>query len=260
MKNICYLLIVLNIILACENDGNRIVTRYSNGDLKEIYYINSNGIKEGKDFKFDKNGILRIIRNYKYDKIVDTAFLFSNKGDFLFHVIYGSKQDTLKINEFYPNGKLHDEYSLIEGDNLQDGPNSYIEYSPKGKIKRDLSHFVFIRYLNKQGTRLGLTLNEYKSWINQSYTKDYVDVYILRDLNFGPNWEKRCKRKIRFSKWDNITLNLNLDDYINGKVNIEIQAFQKNKMNPIEYILSGYTVQLIKGDKSRWHNVHGIEK
>ena len=231
MKNVFYLLIVFTIILACEND-NRILTRYSNGDLKEIYYINSNGTKEGKEFKFDKNGILRIIRNYKYDKIVDTAFLFSNKGDFLFHVIYGRNQDTLKVNEFYPNGKLHDEYAIIEGDIFFDGPNSYIEYNSNGKIKRDLSHCVFIKYLNKQGTKINLTLNEYSTWLNSSYKKDYVEVCILHDFNYDSDWRKRIIRKIKFPNWNNIVLQLNETDYVNGKVNMFIEGIQKNKLNP----------------------------
>lgn len=281
MKKISVLLFLSGFIFSCNNDLQRIETTYTNGNLKEIYYINSKGEKEGKDYEFyennklknvfnykngrfegkaylfDKKGVLRMIENYKNHHLVDTSLLFTNDGSLLSNVIYGKNEDTLKISWFYPNGRIFSENSILEGYSFDiEGPNNTISYNSEGKINKDSSHYVSINYVNNNSTNLKFNLCEYKWTFEPNYIKDYVEVFIMRDFKYGINWEKRCVRKFRFSNWDNITLNTIDSDYTNGLIYIVIDAFQKSKLKANNYILSSFEVQLKKGDKSRWHNVH----
>jgi hypothetical protein len=72
--------------------------------------------------------------------------------------------------------------------------------------------------------------------------------------------EKNNVRTIELPNSNSFVVTFSKSDFINNKLNINLIERFKPYVNEKSMFLYLYNIQLIKGDKSRWHNVHGIVK
>jgi antitoxin component YwqK of YwqJK toxin-antitoxin module len=286
MKNKMMFIIVLLFSLSCkENNLIRVENYFKTGELSEIYYKDVNNRKQGKYYDFNKNGLISSIFNLKNNRIngwiylffndgkldqkikmyndlaVDTLYRFSStNGKLEYKVIYGSNEDTIKTVEYYPNGKLMNENIYTPG-YTTDHILGYINYNKNGKIDIKHSCFTYIQYLNKFGTKLKFTAHSYGSnHPNQLFTKDSLNIYVITKFKKHLNWTNDYIRMVRFSNWNDVVFDVKESDYVDGKLNLIISPVLKHKILKNYRSRDALYVQLIKGDLSRWHNVHGITK
>ncbi len=289
MKKFSVLIVVLLLIMSCNNDLKREVKRYSNGRIKTIQYLNKKENLEGKAFDFYENGNMKSIFNYQNEKIVGYVTLFRESGtlqtrlkirnklvvDTLFNyrkeskllrnkVIYGNKQDTLKMVWYYPNGKLKKEKIYIENykNNIDEFINPHIQYLPNGKIDYDNSNFVKIDYLNKEGNKIRFTINRSKDYNIYEYSKQIgLEVFILKPQGAKEKLiRERLIRQLTLPNSKSCIITFTNEDYINNTLNILVARVLVNDGNSKSLLYNDYNIQLIKGDISRWHNVHVIVK
>lgn len=243
----------------------KIFTYYPNGNLEMIVeYIN--GIPSGKYYKFYKTGILKTISKIYNDKFLDTLFHFDETGKLLNKFILSQdlKQDTIKKVEFFKNGKVKSEYSMNYGKNKLNNMISYysnISYYPTGQINNNSSLYTRIKYLNKTGTKLKFEIRDgsqnYPIKSDKEEFCDSIYIYVYKDHQISEIDPFDYIRRVGYKRSKSIIFNVKENDYINRKLNINICPLIKSKNG--KYNREGkIKVQLIKGDKTRWHNVHGI--
>jgi len=217
----------------------------------------------GKFWSFYEDGMLQNTSKVFRGKKIDTAYYFSEigllKSKYIFG--YGLNEDTIKKVEYYSNGKLKYEISGIQGNQLSPLFSNYIKYNRFGKIDYNTSNFVSIKYLTNNKIRLCVNRNK-KYTLSMYRHKVDNTIYIRRILNEEYGFENDYIRKIHLPNSSKFDIKLNDNDYINNKINISIvetylDELDKNRKGYFTYV---YNIQLIKGDKSRWHNVHGIVK
>ena len=288
-KNIIKVFFFIIILTSC---GNKLIKKYEydkEGKLIAVKYLDKKGLQQGVSIHYKKgklysikehlnnnlngkvlfyypNGNLQQFSRFIMDKPIDTTFLYSLTKKYSSIKIYSNRNVLSKQIFFQKNGKKLGEFNFEETNSNKKNDNQPINriiYFPNGKINLKESSFCLINYLNKTGTKvrlipigLNLPLNE-----TYKYTLTDVSVYILNKYRKNFNLIEDLKRKIIFdSNLNQIIFDLKEGDYHNNKVTLCLNvtySYKKDIQNTFSYT-SLYTVQLIKGDLSRWHNVHGI--
>ena len=235
---------------------------YPNGKLKMLIYF-KNGISCGQCYKFHENGKIKYVTKVYNEKFKDTLWRFDEKGKILNKYVFGKglAQDTVKEVEYYPNGSVKSETATIQGQKLTPLVSYTLQYSPTGKINFDNSNFVYIQYLNKSGTKIKFTIKR-GSDLNILDFQNRVGITMNLKNNFNDKFslEKNNVRTIELPNSNSFVVTFSKSDFINNKLNINLIERFKPYVNEKSMFLYLYNIQLIKGDKSRWHNVHGIVK
>ncbi len=288
MKNFSVVIVLLLCLLSCkENTLKHQIFYYENGNKKIERYLDAhnktqgklhsyypsgklemiieykNGRACGKFWSFYENGIVQNTSNVFKGKKNDTAWYFSEIGKLQSKYIFGNglNEDTVKKVEYYPNGNVKSETATIQGQKLTPLVSYTIQYSPTGKINFDNSNFVYIQYLNKSGTKIKFTIKR-GSDLNILDFQNRVGITMNLKNNFNDKFslEKNNVRTIELPNSNSFVVTFSKSDFINNKLNINLIERFKPYVNEKSMFLYLYNIQLIKGDKSRWHNVHGIVK
>jgi antitoxin component YwqK of YwqJK toxin-antitoxin module len=287
MKNFSVIIILLLFLLSCNNDLKRIELYNSKGNISELYYLDKNNKKQGLDILYYENGNKQLTVEFKndipfgnvysyfsnkklkkkftlFDKIHrDTFYKFSENGNLNFKAIYGigGKESIIKKCNYYSNGKLKREVSSVEGREIDIFTSSRVKYFSSGKIDFHNSNFVKIQYINKIGNKIRFTICRSEIYNTPGYEiLESMAVYLKYNFNHDFTLKDKFLRIIQIPKNKSFEITFLPTDYINGKLNIVLVEKIKHKFENNNLLHNIYNIQLIKGDKSRWHNVHGIVK
>jgi len=153
-------------ILSAQKDfqhAKKIINVYNNNNIKEIYFINPYGLKEGRYASYYKNRKIKEVSVYKNGKKTDFCLLKGEEGDLVEFSYYkeGLKHgkctyfhDIVEIKCYYNMGELHGKLeSFINKEifeeiyyinNTQTGSYKRYYYNgvlkEKGNYKDDLKH------------------------------------------------------------------------------------------------------------------------
>lgn len=277
-----YLISVIIFLSACNKDLKCEIKRFPNGNIQEIIHLNKNDELDGKRFEFFENGKINNISNFKKNQIygyiyyfrkdgslrlkmkalnnkrVDTLFKFNFNNKLVGKIIFGNNEDTLKMVKYYPNGKIKSE-EVSNPSKSFEHILSYINYDINGKIIYPDSYFTVIKYLNNSTTRLKFeTHDNLYNNPSKDFSKDSICINIVSSFFSKGDWYRNRLREVRFKDWNKVILDVKNSDYVGDKLNLVISPVLKHKHLKNYKSRGAIFVQLIKGDKTRWHNVHGL--
>lgn len=141
-------LFFLAIILLLSSCQKRIKNYHDNGQLKEVYSIDSKGVKNGKFQAFYQSGLLLESSNYKNDLLEGKRYFYYENGQVEEEQFYvKGKLDGVQYG-FHENGKL--KFKSINKDSKLTG--EYFSYYDNGKrrlylnFENDLENGPFEEY------------------------------------------------------------------------------------------------------------------
>lgn len=266
-------LLILFIILISCNKLTEKTTFYKNGKMKERYFVDENGKKQGVYRSFHKNGKLDIYTVYKndkgngiykefyesgilelsghakMDKLDGELKLFSEKGELEMYQLFFD--DSLGIEKkYYHNNILKSVKSFI---GLNGDLNSYLQYNEKGirtgaykygewrKIKDNkIQFFLYDSHLIADSTLI-------------QFKKKISDTKVIREF-----WVQSLNKFV---------LEIKDDDYHNNCLNIVIgnytaehTTFYSENYKVITIpSFDNYYFQIDKGEKPKKFNLDYID-
>ena len=135
----------------------------------------------------------------------------------------------------------------------------YINYKIDGGINYKHSWFTFIKFLNKQGTKIKFGANNYRSnHPSDEFIKDSINIYVLPSFKPKSDWIDNYIRMVRYSNWNDVVFDVRESDYIHGKINLVVSPVLQHKIKKKYKSRDAIFIQLKKGDISKRHNIHGI--
>lgn len=272
MKITMILIISSFLFFACDIHNLELKKEfYSNGNLKNIHYEDSNGDWQGecriyfesgeleqiKNYKddnlngkyllFDKSGNLRTISKFKNEKEIDTTFVYRDNGILERYSIYNKNSQDLKDVFFFPNGKIEKVRTFFIGTGQI---NAFKSFNEDGKINTKYGSSKFVTFKNIGDSILiklyGIQIKKIDSIVIsvlKNFDFDYINVFpqVIRHKTFLQ--DKSLKFKILNS------------DYLLNKVFLLIEVFSlKEGYSHVQ----PFHVQFKKAQKTPKDNIYPI--
>lgn len=136
--NVKALMIIISgivILASCSKNHKQVIVDQPDGYWREVFYINKDGVKNGKYLKYFANGNLWDSCNYKMGKLHGERKIYSSDG-------------FLEIREQYVNGIIHGPYRVYYPDGTLKLEQSYnngvlegisLAYYPSGVLKEKVT-------------------------------------------------------------------------------------------------------------------------
>ncbi|GGX12405.1 hypothetical protein [Aquimarina muelleri] len=144
-KKILYLFITV-LLIGCKEKLTKVVTYYDNGNIKYIYYIDKDSIRQGKEIAYFPSEKISFVSKYTDGKNLDTIYYYND-----------DESNGLKIKKLL----------------FENGSTYYEDFHKNGLLKKK-------GFLNKNNQRFGFWKNYDKDG-NHYFTKEYK---IIDDIEY----------------------------------------------------------------------------
>ena len=242
-KNLVILFLFTIVLFSCNNNRT-IKTKYPNGSIKELYFINKDSIKVGKYKAFYQNGKLKESRVYKDGKIIDTIKYFNNQG----MKIGGTVNFPDSIYSFeIKNGILVKEGMNKRTSIMNESKfNGWVKYYKNNR----LSEKIFYRYVQGKGTVIDkyfkFNLDDGNLEREKSY---YYNVNIPDTLVVNQNYEFNVYFKsnaLRTIGFFSVTSEDLSEDFTNFE-NIELDTIYNEKNPKLVFKPKNIGINIMRG-------------
>jgi len=115
IKAFIIIFIAIGLSTSCSKNHKQVIVDQPDGNWREVFYVNKDGLKNGKYLKYFANGDLWDSSNYKNGKLHGERKIYSSKGylEIREQYIYGTIHGPYRV--FYPDGTLKLEQTYNNG-------------------------------------------------------------------------------------------------------------------------------------------------
>jgi hypothetical protein len=109
MKNrtTLFSIVYLTLILGCKTELTKVVKKFDNGNIEEIYYIDKDSLQQGETTIYYKNGRVSIKTKYTNDDLKDTVYYYrDDEANQVRMIRYYYDDGVTYYKDFYENGNI----------------------------------------------------------------------------------------------------------------------------------------------------------
>lgn len=274
--NLRIIFIATLLLFSCEADNVNKETYFDNGQMREKYSVDLNGLKDGEFLSFYDNGQIEYKAFYKKGKKNGVVYKYYPDGELAFKMnfvedlqhgetYYYSKDGILEsmmaldmgrlkyVKIFYPSGKLKYLESHLDFNNnplSESTINSLVRFSEQGKVEKG-SRFGEYRFLSPDKLELDISSGFYYDSVIVCFKKNFKDNNFIREEIFTNLKDKK------------LVLKINESDYHKNRLNIQVRSKDNTIYYhdgiPLQPIFTYYYYQISKGEKPNKFNLDFIE-
>ncbi len=229
------------------------ISFYQNGEIASIINF-IDGVGTGQVIFFYENGIIKRKGTLLNDKLEGISIEYDSLGIKKYESLF-SKSRALTNTQFYPNGKIKSKWSFKVFEAKPGIQNSIVYFDKKGNIKlinndyTEISEYAIIKYgVKKKSLKVKFIGDVYNDSIVIKYKRNFKNKSSIREII------------IENPKVKELIFDIRPEDYFNGRINILIETYLKNRHFAIskEFLCKEKYIQLDKDEIPAKYNIEPI--